>query len=199
MHTEASMPGSAFRPEIQRRIIDDPHFIPLVRQIVCGYFGIEPLAIMRQKATRGGKGPQRATKAKQVMCAVIKQLCPKMSHRQIGEELGGFTPASVLLAIRQVQKECCTDARRRRQIATIIHLVLQRGHESGQFWGRIDKEYYFVDLNDINVMRIDSTQSIVFSGLPVELAERIRQQYFPQSGVEIKEFKGTGLSLFEKR
>lgn len=199
--TSKTPPGHELPQEIQRKLKADEGFVVLIRQIVCGYFGIPVAELLRDEKKRGpgGKSSRRASRAKQVVCYIAKRLCPKMTNGFIGQVLGGFTPATVLYNVRTVEQECLLDARAHTQVATIIHVVMQRGHELGEFWGAVDKEYYFVDLNNITVLRVSNHQALVFTGIPRGLVDKIKEQYFPQAGAQLRDFSGTGLCVFEKR
>ncbi len=138
-------------------------------------------------------------KLRQVMAYVTRTLFPKTTLKAIGKSLGGFNHATILNSVKRMKNLIETEKKLGTEINSIIDMIMNANTiESADLLEKMNKQYFYVTLDNIKVLRFSKDSAIVFSGISEEIINKIKA-ITNCPPIPIREFKNTGLSILEKR
>lgn len=168
--------------------------IDKVKLAVAKHYHVPVEIFKEQKSSRKAD----ALKLRKAVAYVAKVLFPKISFGKIGECLGGFKPNVVKHLCDSTTDLLETEKALRSDINAIIQQLVENGTTQGAaLAAHLQDRFNYINLNHVKVLKLGTGQAIVFTGMPEQTIQRIKE-IINQPG-QILEFRHTGLSLLKKR
>lgn len=164
----------------------------LIRTVVSGFYDL-PLEAYNSKSRK-----RNIIALKQATVFLIKNALPNATLAYIGSEVGGYDHASVIHCLKTIRNLIDTDPFTRNEIK---ELSKRFDAEADNFSLKIglDKDYYFIDMNNCTSIKISENKAIVltnFSDEDISTFVEKNQLYFNESLMVIKPKQHTKTSLF---
>lgn len=163
--------------------------IAKIKSTICTFYGME----LGDYNTRTRK--QEFVKLRYVTYYFVNKNCPLMSFESIGKILG-YDHATVMHAITDVKDQCDTNKDFRSEINELDAIISYEMTLIDNKSINTD-DYYFINLDNIKVLRFSNNKSIVFSGISDEDIKSIQKGIF-KDNTDVKSFNKTGLHLLRK-
>jgi len=169
--------------------------LEIIKKIVSDYYQMASDVYEKKKKSR----KDEFIKIRQVVAYVTKTLFPKTPLRAIGTSLGGFDHATVLNALRRITNLIETEKKLSVEVNSIIDTIMNTGTiEALELQEKMGKDYFYLKLDNIKVLKLSKDSALVFTGIPDETINKIKNiLHYPD--MPVKEFKQTGISILEKK
>lgn len=166
-----------------------------IKKIVADYYKMPMDVYEKKKKCREGD----VMKLRQVMAYVTRTLFPKTSLKAIGKSLGGFNHATILNSVKRMKNLIETEKKLGTEVNSIIDTIMNAGTiEAADLQEKMGKDYFYVKLDNIKVLRFAKDSAIVFTGMADDVIDKIKDiLHYPD--MPVKEFRHTGISILEKR
>jgi hypothetical protein len=120
-------------------------------------------------------------------------MLPKATLKFIGSHTN-YDHASVLHCIKSINNLLETDKETQSDV-TCLQQMLQVENDAKRLNGKLEEEYYYVSLDECNSVKVNSTQSIVFSGYTEQQIAEILIKINPD--LKTVKHNKTGLFILE--
>lgn len=163
--------------------------IAKIKSSVSVYYGME-LSDYNDRSRK-----QELVKLRYVTYYFVNKYCPLMSFQSIGNILG-YDHATVMHAINDIKDQADVNKEFRNELNELDAIV---SYEMTLIDNKSinTEDYYFINLDDIKVLRFSNNKSIVFSGISDEDIKSIQKGIF-KDNTDVREFNKTGLHLLRK-
>lgn len=162
--------------------------IATIKSSVCAFFGKE----VQDLSNRTRK--EEFVNLRYIVYFFIKKYCTLMSHESVGK-IFGYDHATVMHALKCVNNQIETNKMYRDDINELDALIDYEMKLIDNSSLNVD-DYYFVNLDDISILRFSSKKSVVFSGISKEEIDAVQKLFKDNS--KIRTFNKTGLHLLKK-
>ncbi len=165
-----------------------------VKVAVAGYYKVPVEIFEEEKKSR----KEDVIKLRRMVAYVTKTLFPKVSLATIGRSLGDFTHANVINMLKRVSNLIDTEKQCRADVNKVINTIVNSATIQGAKLREVmNANYFYVNLENIKVLRQSKDVAIVCAGVPDAIVQQIQKLLSPD--IQCKEFKNTGLSILEQR
>lgn len=166
-----------------------------IKRIVADYYQMPMDVYEKKKKSREGD----VMKLRQVMAYVTRTLFPKTPLKAIGKSLGGFNHATILNSVKRMKNLIETEKKLGTEVNSIIDTIMNADTiEAAELQEKMNRDYFYVKLDNIKVLRFAKDSAIVFTGLADDVIDKIKDiLHYPD--MPVREFRQTGISILEKR
>lgn len=181
--------------EKNTKVAGDKEGLEIIKKIVSDYYEMPQDVYEKTKRSR----KTEFIKLRQVVAHVTKTLFPLIPLKTIGKSLGLRNHATVINALKRIGNLIETEKKINGEVTAIIGTIMNAGTiEALELRDRIGKEYFYLKLENIKVLKLSKESAIVFTGIPDEVIKKVKNILnFPD--MPVKEFRQTGLSILEKK
>jgi hypothetical protein len=171
--------------------------IKLVKEVVAEYYGRDE----SDYYAKSSKNPEKMSreeehiKLRRTAIYVLKVIAPKIPLGLIGTSFGGFNHATVLHHQRTMANLVETEKNLKECVNQIVGIIASKEKEKIS----LGKDFYYVDLNNVSVLKLSDEQSILFTGVSDATINAIKEQFFKENNSKIKHFKDTSLYILDKQ
>lgn len=115
-----------------------------------------------------------------------------------GNTLKPYDHATVLHAVNKLKSYLAWDKVTKKQLEELEQIISHKGL-AGSTTVDLEKDYYFIDLNNLTSLKIGPKQAILFTGWDPEDIERFKNLFFLGiQGLEQRKHLKTGMYIMEK-
>ena len=133
---------------------------------------------------------------RQIAMYLVRKYTNKTSLKDIGEKFGGKNHATILNAIRRIKDYMDVDKELKNQVADIEKIIKFKNKAVTENMN-LNKDYYYIDLNNFISMKVLGEKSIILSGFTDDEVSDFSQTI--KALIETKQHDNTGMYILEKR
>jgi hypothetical protein len=171
----------------KNKLFDKNKVMEVIKEAVANYYDV-PISVYDDKGRN-----HKYVKSRQVAMYIIKKVAgQRISLAEIGAEMGKKDHATVLYGIRRVSELSSVEKFFKSELNEIMRII-GIAPSTVDFSKNISEGVYYLNLNDITVLKINNNCSISFSGITESVVRQIREQFFKGPQITVKSFKNTGL------
>lgn len=182
-----------FAPAIfKNQLFDNKSIIDTIKEVVANFYEVPMLAY----EDKGRK--RKYVKVRQVAGYVIKKIAgQRISLQEIGVQMGKKDHATILYGVRKVEELSSVEKEFKAELNEIMRIIGVTPI-AADFGKNIEPDMYYLNLNDIKVLKINNNCSITFSGITESVIRQIREQFFKGPAITLRKFENTGLYILQK-
>jgi len=148
----------------------------LVKRVVCDYYEMPYTIFYKRNRERMN------VKVRQVSCYFMQKLLPKVTLKYIGEQIA-YNHATVIHSIKTMNNIIDTDRDFKREISE-IYRILESEQATVQFNGNIDKDFYYINMDECISIKFPDGKAIVLTGYTEVEAQQFIGERIDVSTVE---------------
>ena len=133
---------------------------------------------------------------RQIAMYLIRKYTNKISLNDIGKKFGGKNHATILNGVKRIKNYMDVDKELKNQVADIEKIVKFKNKAVTENMD-LNKDYYFIDLNNFISMKVLGDKSIILTGFTDDEVSDFSQKI--KALIETKQHDNMGMYILEKR